>query len=533
MWSSFSIHNEIGVECDQHAFGSIFSGDEGNQMSFVLIANFGNSDLRLTDESPLPQPPPGGAWTIRQKGEEISNNLRRYAAGLELPLLAPTLRWLLARHEIDANTRIYLFASDQPAEISPEEERQKDTKPMAEAARALLVDAAQTRRLLGKPSNLAMKQIRIHAIEGNPADYANALAFYTERLPEIAHHVQVDQPVYLEVSGGTPAMTAMLIVAGVESFGQRARTLYLARNATTPYEVAVAHELFARRARATMQTQVRMYAYAVALRTMKESGGLFVRDEQRRESATMLLQYADRRLAFDFTAARESLEAARRLSVGNDQARIEFWMSQMSNAGIAFKLEELIHSLRIKAEFGDYADLVQRLFRFQEAAFRYMAEQMGLRYAKPDTDEYIHREWFEGKADLVQFLQDYASPFDGEPIAIDVARSLNRISLGAIVDYFVTNEAAWHRWRASAEALHSLSKVADLRNKGLAGHGFRGIGKQDVENAFGGPYEKMVETLVAIFASLFGRSPQTSPYDAVNELVLRLVAPGERHMSSR
>jgi hypothetical protein len=315
-------------------------------------------------------------------------------------------------------------------------------------------------------------------------------------------------------------MTSMLIVAGVEVFGERARTLYLDRSATVPYEVSVARELFARKTRDTLRNQIALHVYAAALHTVKESGDLITSDTRQRQLLAMLLNYADRRLAFDFERARAALQEARGLAVGVQQSRIGRWLRELETLDTPVLLSELLHSTRLKLQAGDYADLTQRLFRFQESSFRYMAEQMGLEYGK--SHEYASQTWFKNQAELGPFLDVYIDRQSGKVNTVDLGRSLNRYSLGAIVDYYVQHDPQWDHWRSTADDLHALSTVSELRNKGLSGHGFKGIGRPDLEAAFGGSLDTLLDHLAHIYAALFDQTPGTDPYAAVNELILEL-----------
>lgn len=494
-------------------------------MAVILLANVGNSDLEV-QEGVLPGE--GAPWSVRRRAEYVLEHIKEIAPSIHLPLISPTLRWLYDRHQIaDGDFSIVLFASDQLEDVTPERDRQKDTKPVADVIQHFLTMPEAVNDVGARNfRSLSKKKVQIRAIEGNPADYSNMLAFYSSALPELAKRMQPTDTVYLEVSGGTPAMTSMLILVAVEVFGVQAHTLYLDRGASQPYEVSVASELYARRTRDTLLTQVDLNAYAVARHTLATNGTIVHIDEARRSLIAALLEYADRRLAFDFDQARSALTRARQLTTGNDQAYVKSWMTQLETPDIAVNLAELLHSMKIKHRFGDYADFVQRIFRFQEAAFRYMAEQMGMRYRDANRDEYVHVDWVRGVPELANFLENYRHPVTGNRMPVEYAGvSLNRVSLGAIVDFFVGREDSRRHWQETAKDLHSLSRVAELRNRGLSGHGFRGISSANVEEAYGAGVDQMLERLDLIYTTLFGGKPGESPYEAVNHLLRRLISP--------
>lgn len=487
-------------------------------MTVLLLANVGNRDVILTDRNRLPEHQDPRWWdSPRRLGEEIAANLDHYAAAIELPLLHPTLDWLLNEQGVaPGDLQVVLFASDQPPHLTLERDWLKDTAPFAEVIR----------NLLEKRYKIPKRFIK--RIEGSPADYANMLAYYMQTLPQIATNVSPDATVYLEVSGGTPAMSSMLIVAGVEVFGDRVHTLYLEQDARYPSEIGVAQQLFARKSRETLLGQIKLFAYNAALQTVEQSGRLIAPDNHRRDLLACLLRYADRRLAFDFRRARNALHSALALSTGNTQAQIRFWLRELQEPTIADNLSEVIHSAAIKLTLGEYADLVQRVFRFQEASFRYLAEQMGMQYSK--SDEYLDESWRKSLPALDNYLRHYRRGQDGRTLAetdndieVGTTRSLNRFNLGAIVEYFVEHEPRWKHRRAVVDRLFSLSAVADLRNKGLSGHGFNGIGREDLEAALGDSADALLDLLRRIYTEIFDVPPGEDPYQAVNTLLVKII----------
>lgn len=481
-------------------------------MSVLLLANVGNRDVYLRDPGLLPSHEDPHWWqSVRRLGEELRDNLSRYKDALELPLLGPTLEWLKSENGDDlSKAQIVLFASDQPEQYTSREEWLKDTLPLAQAMHQLIAQRYQ----------IPKRQIRIAAIEGSPADYANMLTYYLQTLP--TYIPTSGTPVYLEVSGGTPAMSSMLIVAGVEVFGENVHTLYIERNSRLPNSIAVAQQLFARKTRETLRNQIKLYAYTAALDTVQTSGHLVTTDNREREVLANLLRYADRRLAFDFSRARSALREALPLTRGNAQARVSFWQRELDTRSAAANLSELIYSAAIKLHLGDYADFVQRIFRFQEAAFRHLAEEMGLRYTKSDG-MFVDSAWLDSQPALGKYLDVYTDRLTGRITTVDVRRSLNRYSLGAIVDYFIQHDPAWAALAPTVEHLHAFSGVAELRNKGLAGHGFNGIGLDDLREKYGAPPDEMLDALKGIYCDLVDAPPGEDPYQAVNKLLTEII----------
>ncbi len=479
-------------------------------MTVVLLANVGNSDL-LIDRKLLP--PREDSWTPREQGEEVLANFERYRASIQLPLIGHALEFV--RQWSDPDVQLILFASSQNAVLVDRDEYLKDSGPSAEVIKRFL-----------KESKNPPRPIHVKTISGNPADYANALHFMQTSLQEVARNIPAGARIVAEVSGGTPAMTAMLMVQSVEVFGQEVVTLYVDRGSASAREVDVARSLFARKTRDTLSAQLRVHAYAAALQTVSDSGRLLIGDEARRELVQHLVAYADRRLAFDFRRARQELQQARAL--GDLQAHITHWQRELIEGKRQKNLEELIHSATIKVRQGEYADFTQRLFRFQEESLREIAERLGdLQYG--DEPRFLSRSWLGKQTDLLKYAQTYRRHTDGEIRSepqtsggADLSRTLNRFNLGTLADYYIdgTGNAGL---RQVADKIFRFSRVADLRNKGVAGHGFDGIGQEDLEAAYGAGEDVLIENLRQIYEALYGSPPAEDPYIAINTLILSLI----------
>lgn len=484
-------------------------------MSVVLLANVGNSDLEINPKDLLPKNSDNKNLSSRELGEEVLMNYDKYRDHIQLPLISPTIDYIAKHEKINLmDIKIYLFASDQKQDMTHPIEWQKDTISVAKVIQKYLTDRG-----------IPQKSIKICTIKGNPADYTNALEFHSKELKEIREKEGIDSHYYMEVSGGTPAMTAMLILMGTEVFGQRVSSLYLDRSSKEPHRINISQELFARKTRELLRNQIELYAYTVALNTFNENAKLIVYDERNRNLIKRLLGYADRRLAFDYERARKELEEA--YAIGDIQSQIRRWRNELLDEDNAIIIAELISTAKIKLKIGEYADFTQRLFRFQEAIFRYMADEMGVQYGK--DEQYLSDTWRSSNPELDEYLQKYNRNQKGELTeqpteVVTKNRSLNRYSLGAIVEYFVTHDPKWEYLQPTLDQLFQLSSVADLRNKGIAGHGFEGISEEDIKSAYQRPIDELIKNIEGIYRDVFKSNANVpNHYDDVNELISSLM----------
>jgi len=491
-------------------------------MAVVLIATIGNRDVQVTDRSRLPEAM-REVWTpARTLGEEILAHPERYSDALSFPIVAPVVRWLLDEEGVSKDELyVHLFATDQPQADTPEDEWQKDTVAYARVTKQHLIAGMPGLTAPGQQA-LAKKRVFVHTIATNPARYRAVHDVLTRELQAISCHVKPEDRVYLEVTGGTPAITSMMTVARSDAFGMQAQCLYKERDQATPDVIGILDRFRERQARATLRDQLELHAYTSALATFRAGPGMIVKDVDRQATVERLLIYVERRLAFDFGRARQALREAGQLAPPEMQPRISRLRREFADRDRAALLAELIHSTRIKYELGHYADFTQRLFRFQEAAFRGLAVRMGMQCSDV-VGKYVDLDWVRGVPGLQAHLASRKAS-DGRPNPIHVDdRPLNRVSLAAIVGFFTQSDPAWSRQQMVVDDLLRLSSVSDLRNRGLAGHGFEGIGRPDLEEAFGEPPESIVPHLKRIYERIFGEPVGESPYDEANALILGLV----------
>ncbi len=488
-------------------------------MTVVLLANVGNRDVQLTDRSALPESLRDGPLPARMLGEELLANLAGYRDHLAYPMIGVTVRWLIEEQAVSPDDLyVHLFATDQPEEATPRPLWLQDTVDLARIIQRCLVDGLPT---LASPSRgrLAKSHVRLHTIRSNPAHYRLMLETFTEHFDDLRRHLGPEDEVFLEVTGGTPAMTSMMIVAGANTFGQQARAIYIQPGDDEPERVGVLQAFFRRQARASLALQIGLYAYETAYATFTNQADLITPNVDQQSLVASLLRYAGRRLAFDFERAREALSTAKAVAPGDVYAHVKHWHTELNHPNDADRLGELVHSAQIKYQLGDYADFTQRLFRFQEAGFRSLAARMGMR-CTDDDGEFVDMAWAHGVPGLLTYLADYVT-HEGKRTSIDIEqRSLNRVSLGAIVDFYVDTDASWEHLDDLVAKLFRLSAFGGLRNRGLAGHGFRGIGKPDLTKVFDEDADQVVPLLETIYADLFDRPLGESPYVAVNRLIL-------------
>lgn len=480
----------------------------------LLICNVGTRDLVCET---FPKDASGErAWAAAA--------LARYAElrpHFRLPIIGKALNYL-ADHGI-ALEALVLVASDQPDTPGAPGFHASDTRPTAELIARLIADG-----YAGLPP-LAAERISVWTISDDrgvgrdPSDYDQVLAFLERRLAELAQHY-ARGPAFLEVAGGTPAMTTGLLIAGTEAFGARAEVLSVHPQRPRPSALGTGRRLLAAPLRAVVRSNAWTYAYDAALRTFREQREAITDRLAPEAGATIeaLLRYAAARYNFDFPGARAALEGLPAGGPWRDE--LAALQRQVTDPDRLDLLAEVIHGAEARYASGLYADFLTQVVRFEENLLRLLCLRRGVRFARredgaaDDDGSLISRAWL--RAQPFRLANDYD---DGRDLPTSRARMrelLGQMATGAEMNDLLN-------------AIDRLRPLVYLRND--ITHSLNGLRKADLAARFAqrrqapeGEADQIVPHLAGLYARVAGRSLPPSPYQAINALLDRLLQPGPR-----
>ena len=480
----------------------------------LLICTLGSSDLAARDEALR-------GLSERERAARILAEWPASGADLALPIIGKALRYVQSRP--GPLELVVLVASDQgadpPADAEARHDWSKDTIVTAEIVRRLLVAGADGCAPL-PPERVAVWTVAGEDGAGcDPSDYDAVRRFFERRLPELrASHPEATA--YLEVTGGTPAMTTGLLVAGTEVFGARAGALYIHPRRPLPATLSTGKRLHAGPLRAALRSNVATFDYDAALRLLREERAV-IADRLAPGAAEVLdalLEHARCRFNFDLPGARRALEG------GVDAAGDGRWRTQLMDLYQSVYqpsrealLAEVYHGAAARYKVGAYADFLTQVVRFQENALRLLCLRRG-----------------------AQFIDRRGQPSDDG----------GRLSQAwAVAQGFVSSTSTWrdlqtNRPRLRDLALHlagqrgedltpvikaldRLNQLANLRNEAV--HSLKGVTPADLAEAFVGPGApehragEIVPHLAHTYALLAGRAPGESPFAGINQLIESLL----------
>jgi len=474
-------------------------------MSVLFLANIGNSDLKVegVKRGELPH-------EARPLADEIRARKREYWPRIRLPILSKALDYLLAQEE--AIDSIVLFVADQDRELVGESEWQMDTCETGKLVREKLLEQYQGQ-------GWRAKQVRLHTIPGNPADYDTMLAYFEEELPGIRSYYEAEGVrAYLSLTGGTPAMNAMLLVVGNEVFGPQTVNLYDSRERPQPFPLGVGRRLEGRALRVALDTNLETYQYAAALALVEREGPVLVDAHSTRQVLAGLLRHARDRLAFNFGDAAQALDTALPQATGQTRGYLLAWRDQVIQPSDDDRLRELYYSAEVKRLNYGYAGWLERVFRFQESALRQAAVAWGVRF-RGRKQKFLDPELVKTQPGLVEHLKQAPQPGGGQGLDY-VKRSASRPLLQAVLAYLAQKRQD-EQLQRFLDLSSRLEGLADLRNDWV--HRSQGVRRADLEEAFGGNLDEASATLAEMFRLLTGEEVGANPYDAINDLCRALM----------
>lgn len=488
-------------------------------MSTILIANIGNRDVWVDEDAPIPgdvHPAWNEGASLRALGRTLREAAPDVLPHLHLPIIAKALHY--ARTETGAVDRVALIASDQ-SELPTVADRHlaQDTCAMAPIVARLLVERHDV-----KPD-----AVTHHVVRRNPADYGMMRGFFAELLPQLRDQ-HPDGAFYLELSGGTPAMTGMLLVVGADVFGLQARPLYVSPHQDEPFALDLGRRMVADSLRQVVREDVAIHAYHAAAETLRANREL-LGEFAPVDVLLPILDYARQRINFNFDRADQALA---RIPSQDAPGDLEAAWSVLRPAEPWWLLHEVVHNAELRLRLGEYGDFAVRLFRFDEAARRHAALELGARFVDRDGDPdpngpFVDPAWLANTPQVDRYLaeKDARRSDDGRVYATRY-----------ILDLLVAQLARMQRKtepRTLLKRLGRINQLSAVRNSSFATHSFEGVTARRLARSFTGRPDALgteeelgaiIETMKEACALATGEPVATAnPFDRLNDLVVELL----------
>lgn len=489
-------------------------------MTILILCNIGNSDLIADGQRPS-RPRPDGQllW------EEFT------AHRFELPIITPCLEYIRNRYP-NERARLICFYTDQrerPETTRPDRFgvslRDKDTIWFAHIAARLVREQFADWIVEARPERIEGRQ----GADLNPSIYDEAFEAYAGLVARYSEDVSF---CYVLTAGGIPACNFALQLQASIMFAERCRFVYPPEGGRVT-ELRIGEKL--------QESFQRVNAMEALKRRNFPSALLSVRGAKMSEAIIYLLEYAVYREAFDFHRAQNAIALAERWASGELRDLCatlhDDLLPLINNKDAAALLREVAYSAEIAARNGRYADMLGRIFRFQEGVLRFVVEH----YLKLPTDmskavreanlaSYLAQ--IDGNPHLHQYLEQ--KTIDNQPLRY--RDGPNRPVMQAMLEFVINSglradgtpfAVKKERERLAGVKAHldRLDRLAELRNQSVIAHGFAGVSQETINEVYEGGVDKVMNDLHQILHLLGIDQPQ-SPFELIADNVSKVLQRG-------
>lgn len=457
-------------------------------MTTLLLCNIGRSDLQLNRKVTPEELPDAQLKQERTRGLYFANNFEDLYADLDLAIIRKAVDYIDA-HTID---HIGLFASDQ----TDEQYRMTDTIETAKVVREVLI----------RRWKIAPDRIHIISLSKDPSDHDAMIQAQSRELTRLDRQLQPDT-VYLEVTGGTPAMTNALLLAGTEIFQDRAIALYISRESEMPSRLAVGKRLLAGPVRKVLKANLATFHYTAALETWMLYRPYFIDTDSKGVADVIegLIKHLAVRINLDLPEAQRTIKGLDIAANGNYRQQIEGLYNALTPLTREKSLAELLHVAQIRLNTQAWGEFLSQVVRFIENSLRLVCLRLGVPFINfdkpPQPDENgakVDPQWIkqrnleavsQGQKGLQNLLQQIA------PDDITV--------------------------RAVLTIADKCEKLIYLRNANT--HSLSGTSESQLRTAFGADPREILPLLDTVYTTVVAMSRSENPYLTTNNFLVTLL----------
>jgi hypothetical protein len=353
--------------------------------------------------------------------------------------------------------------------------------------------------------------IRTELGDINPSMYDEAFDAYGRLLAQ--HYDPHAEVCYVLMAGGIPACNTALQLQAISCYGERCQTIYQPEGGE-PYPLRAGKQLLKTFRRATIIDALERLDFATAHAMAAHI---------KKEELVQLIAYAHYREAFDFERAQQALQQALEVASGTLRMFLTELRREMADLvareDMAVLLRELVANAEITFTNGRYADFLGRVFRFQEAALRYIVETKlelptDMSKQKAEVNKARFQQGIADNPGLKAFLDKRT--INKKPLCYDIPTIP---VMQALLDYGIQggtradgtpymSKAEQGRYTGVKRLLDRFSNLAQLRNQSIIAHGFQGVSRERLGEAYqGDPLADLQETASKVLGEKLDETP--------------------------
>ncbi len=242
---------------------------------------------------------------------------------------------------------------------------------------------------------------------------------------------------------------------------------------------------------------IQRYDYSGALEIMYDQG-------LDQSAAAILMDSCRYAINFDFYTAKRLLkQLPPPLSSDVDVKWLKANLQDLIQGEIEPMFSELIENILFKIVSQEYIDFLGRVNRCREAILKYMFVKKHI-----NRNSFTFHNEVMQKRNIMKVLKKQY-------------RVYNSNLVFGITYYILHHMKVDYKYTEVVKTLTSpkMNELIELRNDSIVGHGFVGVGKEEIYKAYGNPYWVLDDFKTCL--SLLDLDLETRKYDRVNQLIVK------------
>lgn len=352
-------------------------------------------------------------------------------------------------------------------------------------------------------STLGPEQIQMITVEAEAANYDVMLHFYSQALQQFDAH----DAIYMEVTGGTAAMSFVLLWQGIALFKDKVSPLYVTVDHDKPLRLDIGNALLLEAMLDDYQDLIEIYQYHAALQVLHAHEGLCRQYWPYYDAIRAVTKHARQRINFNFEEAETSLRGLMDTVPSEFREQLNDFIVDLDDRDAAWILREEIYTTDFAIRNGEFKDALTSMITFREGLMRYYV--IALDVPLIDDNRVIDPDWLAKQHGLRDHLRQKN---------INIERWLTSKGLDKILEY--KGKFNPHI-RAVCKQIDLFDQLGRLRNQAV--HHHAGVSPDMINDTFPGGIKAIVPTMHDLYKEVTKRPIREDYYDDINRYILALI----------
>lgn len=361
-------------------------------------------------------------------------------------------------------------------------------------------------------AELGPEEIEMMLVEEETTDYDIMLKFYQEKLSDFADYNEI----YMEVTGGTAAMSFVLLWQGITQFGERVTPLRVSPAHDEPLPLDIGRLLLLDHEYDDYKDLIALYQYHAAFRVLENNKGLFHRYWRYFDAIRAVTKHARQRINFNFEEAETSLRDTKATLPKPFRDRLEGFITDLDERDDAWILREEIYATAIALDNGEFKDALTSIITFREGLMRAYVVKLGIPLRA--NNRKFDKDWLANPS-VWRNLHGYVT----KRLRLDETSWLNTRELDKILEYLGQGDDAI---KVICDRIDQFNKLSTIRNNAI--HHFKGVSEASIDETFPQGYDAIIPEMHSLYTYVTERPVRVGYYDEINAFILDLIVASKR-----